>query len=342
MNARQRNVHIDALRGLAVLLMVLVHAAATWEPQLSGPWLMFGVVVSGAGGLAAPLFAALLGWGLYQRQLLFKQRIWRAACLFGCQGVVNLSAPHLFDPWTPGVLTLLGVLVLLEGVWRQAFQRFENPVKVFAGLGVALLVSTHVLRGIQGPSIWIERVVVADPVEWGQHLVLTGLYPLFPWILFAVFGTAVAACTDEQRAQLLNRTMVFGVGVSSLFLIESWRADVPWALPTGNAYLTFFPANAAFLIAALAGAALLWKMTETIDAFQVLADLGQVSLTVYVVHFLPFAWFHRADELQNWAPVLTVVVVVGYTLLWTALGTLWRRKAPGITLERWMRRLEPK
>ena len=137
MNARQRTVHIDALRGLAVLLMVLVHAAATWEPQLSGPWLMFGVVVSGAGGLAAPLFAALLGWGLYQRQLLFKQRVWRAAFLFLCQGVVNLSAPHLFDPWTPGVLTLLGVLVLLEGVWKQAFQRFENPVKVIDGFGVA-------------------------------------------------------------------------------------------------------------------------------------------------------------------------------------------------------------
>ena len=63
MNTRQRTVHIDALRGLAVLLMVLVHAAATWEPQLSGPWLIFGAVVSGAGGLAAPLFAALQGWG---------------------------------------------------------------------------------------------------------------------------------------------------------------------------------------------------------------------------------------------------------------------------------------
>jgi len=67
MSTQQRIVSVDALRGLAVLLMILVHAAATWEPQLSGAWLMFGVVVSGAGGLAAPLFVALLGWGLFHR-----------------------------------------------------------------------------------------------------------------------------------------------------------------------------------------------------------------------------------------------------------------------------------
>ena len=64
MTASERLVHIDALRGLAVLLMVLVHAAATWEPPLSGELILLGVVVSAGGGLAAPLFVALLGWGL--------------------------------------------------------------------------------------------------------------------------------------------------------------------------------------------------------------------------------------------------------------------------------------
>ena len=56
----------------------------------------------GRGGLAAPLFVALLGWGLFQREFTFSQRMWRAGFLFGCQGLVNGSAPHLFEPWTPG------------------------------------------------------------------------------------------------------------------------------------------------------------------------------------------------------------------------------------------------
>ena len=136
MGTQQRIVSVDALRGLAVLLMVLVHAAATWEPQLSGAWLMFGVVVSGAGGLAAPLFVALLGWGLFQRKLSMPQRTWRAGCLFFCQGIVNLSAPHLFDAWTPGVLSLLGLLVLTEGVWMQPFRRSESTCQSVRSDGV--------------------------------------------------------------------------------------------------------------------------------------------------------------------------------------------------------------
>ena len=86
---RPRQSHIDGLR--LVLLMVLVHAAATWEPDLSGPWLMLGVVVSAGGGLAAPLFVALLGWGLFQRDLRYTQRLWRAGFL-GCHSLVNGSA----------------------------------------------------------------------------------------------------------------------------------------------------------------------------------------------------------------------------------------------------------
>ena len=341
MGTQQRIVSVDALRGLAVLLMVLVHAAATWEPQLSGAWLMFGVVVSGAGGLAAPLFVALLGWGLFQRKLSMPQRTWRAGFLCFCQGIVNRSAPHLFDVWTPGVLSLLGLLVLTEGVWVQPFRRSEAPARAFALTALAMVGATHAMHAWQGPSIWNERVVVDGPVEWFQHLVATGLYPLFPWITFAAFGASVAACNERQRRGLLTRTATVAFSASLVVLVQSVRNDVPWALPTGNASLTFFPANAAFLIAALAGTALFWLLTERIIALHGLADLGQASLPVYVVHFVPFAWAHRFDELHAWAPLTSCAVVVGYTLCWVVLGTWWRRTAPEGTLESLMRRYEP-
>ena len=114
MEGKGRLIHIDGLRGLAVLLMILVHAAATWEPELTGLWMGLGVLVSAAGGLAAPLFIALLGWGMAQKPLTTKKRLWRAAFLFFCQLVVNMNAPHLFEPWTPGVLSLMAALILLE------------------------------------------------------------------------------------------------------------------------------------------------------------------------------------------------------------------------------------
>ena len=51
--------YIDSLRGLAVLLMVMVHAAATWSPSTASQQSIIGYVAAGLGGLAAPLFVVL-------------------------------------------------------------------------------------------------------------------------------------------------------------------------------------------------------------------------------------------------------------------------------------------
>lgn len=338
---RPRQSHIDGLRGLAVLLMVLVHAAATWEPDLSGPWLMLGVVVSAGGGLAAPLFVALLGWGLFQRDLRYTQRLWRAGFLFGCQGLVNGSAPHLFEPWTPGILSLMGALILLEPCWRFLWTENRKPILTFSlGLG-AILFALLVFTGVQGPSDWDSRVSTSSGTEFLQHMLFTGLYPILPWIVFAWFGITVASVPNELRKQWLSTTFVVGLGASLAIFIDGIRSDRPWALPTGEASLTFFPANPAFLIAALTGTAVMWKLAEQLSIFNRLSDLGRASLTVYVVHFVPFALFHASDEIHQWSSYSTAAAVVGYTIAWALVGTWVHRRAPSFTLEACMRRFEP-
>ena len=58
--------HIDSIRAIAVLLMVMVHAAATWGPPSTTQPSGLVYVVSGLGGLAAPLFVTVFGWGCVQ------------------------------------------------------------------------------------------------------------------------------------------------------------------------------------------------------------------------------------------------------------------------------------
>lgn len=342
MNSENRIVHIDGLRGLAVLLMVLVHAAATWEPELSGAWLFFGVVVSGAGGLAAPLFVALLGWGMAQKSLPVSKRIWRAGFLFLCQFLVNLSAPHLFEPWTPGVLSLMGALVLLEPAWRRVCDRLGDLRKPFAIAFAGIVCLTFILSPWQGPSAWDSRVSTETAVMFLQHMTITGLYPVFPWVVFAWFGHLVASMKDRNlRERWLWRSTVAGLLLSAAVLLRSLEQGRQWALPTGDAALTFFPANGAFLIAALTGVSLLWWVAERFPLTDRLADLGRVSLTVYVFHFLPFTVFHAYDDIHRWNPALTVLVVVFYTMAWSLVGTWLSRRTQPITLEAWMKRLEP-
>lgn len=339
-SSRPRQSHIDGLRGLAVLLMVLVHAAATWEPDLSGPWLMLGVLVSAGGGLAAPLFVALLGWGLFQREFTFSQRMWRAGFLFGCQGLVNGSAPHLFEPWTPGILSLMGAIILLEPCWRRIWAQSSRPTFIFA-VFTAGMVFLMFQGDWQGPSNWDARVSTDGVFEFLQHLALTGLYPVLPWVVFAWLGITVATVQNDQRKRWFTKAFILGLGVSLLILVDSVRAARTWALPTGEASLTFFPANPAFLVAALTGTVALWLIAEQLSVFTWLSDLGRTSLTVYVLHFVPFALFHDADEIHQWSPYSSAAVAVAYTIIWALVGTWLHRQAPSFTLEACMRRFEP-
>ena len=74
MNRRQ---DIDQLRGLAILLMVMVHAAATWAPSEASTTSLFAIVIAGLGGLAAPLFVTVGGWVTTQSTWTLRKAIVR-------------------------------------------------------------------------------------------------------------------------------------------------------------------------------------------------------------------------------------------------------------------------
>ena len=80
--------HIDSLRGLAVLLMVMVHAAATWNPFHQVQLTPLAYVVSGLGGLAAPLFVTLFGRGIARGRMTGKQRFFQTIFLQGSSYLV--------------------------------------------------------------------------------------------------------------------------------------------------------------------------------------------------------------------------------------------------------------
>ena len=341
MTSAKRLVHIDGLRGLAVLLMVMVHAAATWNPSTASSTSMLAMIVSGLGGLAAPLFVALLGWGLYQRKLTFRQRLVRSGFLVVCQAAVNLVAPHLFDPFTPGVLSLMALVILSEPIWSFPLrQAWRTPLERFLLIAVAVLAFTLFASSWQGPSSWSSRIHVASVGIFVSHLLLTGTYPLIPWVLFAAFGMTVASTTNEERHHLFLLLGGAGLTASVLGLAYALHQDRTWALPTGDALLTFFPANTMFLVAALTGVILLWTLAETRWSMKQLQMVGQCSLSVYVTHFIPFVHLHTLDQQYNWSLETATLVVMVYTLVWAVLGTLWRKRASHLTLEFMMRRFE--
>jgi drug/metabolite transporter superfamily protein YnfA len=97
--------------------------------------------------------------------------------------------------------------------------------------------------------------------------------------------------------------------------------------------LTFFPANTAFLIAAITGVLLIWAMLENRSSVIGLHHLGRLSLSLYVLHFIPLSVFSDSDLNLYSAGSVTIF----YTLLWWPLSLVHQAKAQKYSLEYAMR-----
>lgn len=330
--------HIDSIRAIAVLLMVMVHAAATWGPSSTTQSSILVYVVSGLGGLAAPLFVTVFGWGCVQKTSTQRQRFMRAAFFIVAQGAINASSPHLFDFWTPGVLTLFALLTLTQPVWLKVLKYDKIPtfhLAILVTFGVILFASDF-----QGQSVWERRIETETIQKWFSHALLTGTYPLFPWFIYAMFGAWIAISDGKPGmfpASIESVSLLVGAFFCTAFTLGySAYNGLQWAAPTGDAMLTFFPANIPFLIASLLGVSLIWLILERVP-LPTLSLLGQRSLTIYLAHFIPIGLFYSIDETYGFSLAASMAFVVAYTIVWWPAAHAWDRLAPRMNVEQLFR-----
>ena len=322
-----RRKDIDQLRGVAILLMVMVHSAATWAPSDASTTNILALIIAGLGGLAAPLFVTVGGWVTVQSKWTLRKALIRFTFLYVAQILVNLSAPQRFDTFSPGVLTLFALLYLTAPLWVRISQNIQATILV----GVGILTLNHILLSGHEALDWDDRTFVGGLLEHIRHLLLTGTYPLLPWILFSLFGASLNNFNPSRRILLILGSG--GFSISAYFLYESMQEKIPFAQPSGEAMLTFFPANTAFLVAALTGVLLIWAMLENKDSRIGLHHLGRLSLTLYVIHFIPLSIFANANLGLSSASIL----VLGYTLLWWPLSLAHQKLFPTRSLESMLR-----
>ena len=89
-----RRQDIDQLRGVAILLMVMVHSAATWAPSDASTTNVLALVIAGLGGLAAPLFVTVGGWVTVQSNWTLRKALIRFIFLYAAQIAVNISVGY--------------------------------------------------------------------------------------------------------------------------------------------------------------------------------------------------------------------------------------------------------
>lgn len=230
---------IDALRGLAVVLMVVFHL--TWDLRFLGlvavdvfsrPWQIF------ARGIGS-LFIFLLGISLVlsstrapSRALLLRSTVQRASLLFGL-GVVVTAATALFAGagyvrfgilHLLGAPTLLALLALAASAWAS-------------GLAGALMVVLGAwLNTLSAPHPWLLWLGVPQ-----AGVVMVDYYPLLPWAGVALLGVAAGQ-------------VAYPLGRRGFRLPELSSSPMVWALQAlGRRSLVIYLLHQPLLLALLLG-----------------------------------------------------------------------------------------
>ena len=347
------------MRAIAVLCMVEVHTAAIIPPEGVTVGSPMAFVAAAFGGMAAPMFVTISGWGMYmsaqrRRAQGFSGSDWvrwivpRVLLLTACQVIVNLflnvERGGRFEWQTPGVLTLLAVAAILSPILSRIPFSFRTAILLLA------CASPLVLGDTSGPELgWFERVGSEGIFEWLERLFVNGTYPIAPWIFYVILGTLVYDLRESPDVR--EKGIIMGLIATALTILISAIEEVDWALTEGDAVLTFFPASTPFLIVSGTMAVLAMRILEGSEArggepafgdkLTFLEPSGRLSLTIYVSHFAVLgiaAMVLEGEPRLALAPAFLATSI--HTIVWIPLAIAHEKYIPGISIEGLLRTVQ--
>lgn len=377
---------VDALRGMAVVGMVLWHAAESWltaDLRQGELWALLRL----GGGMAAPIFLFLAGMSAGLTPPGDDPgRALRNAAVRGTQ-VMLLGYALRFQNWLidAGAISQLGTLRawlplgLGYGLWLWSTtasgrtSRYLRPaigagallvvtglvqvesvaahrlgrllqVDVLQAIGAALVVVALLQRAFRlHERAWLGAllgvaVATATPLVWKlpdgvvpgplagflarlpapEGGVIPGRFPLFPWLSYALIGSAMGGSLRRARDPIA-RALVFAVVGAAVAVVTSEAHGYMYRLLTDNPWLAQ-PMRVTFRLAlASAGLYAGWWCTLWLPASQPLLALGRCSLRVYWVHLM-FAYgvlaipLKRALSLPQYAGYACALMIAMYGL----------------------------
>jgi uncharacterized membrane protein len=181
---------IDALRGLAVALMVIHHALFDAVEFLGAPgWLFSNPVFDILHYLFAGIFIMLAGVS----SRFSRSNIGRGAKVLAIAVGITAVTLLLRMPIWFGILHLLGFCMLLYGLAGKALDRLPSRLAPFLYAGLTVL-----------SSLAVSRIPVASHDLWILGWTYPGFssadyFPFFPWLFVFLFGAWLGKLIVENR-----------------------------------------------------------------------------------------------------------------------------------------------
>ncbi|KIG16042.1 membrane protein [Enhygromyxa salina] len=362
---RKRLLGLDALRGIAVFLMIEQHLGVwLWRGLDKGETMVgdhLGLLVFNAlGGGAAPAFVTLAGIG---SSLLVHKRAASGAALdltLAKRGVAVIGFGYLLSFLTPSwfsihtwfVLHLMGFGMLLTPALRRL------PSAALLGLGLAVLLLTGWVQAtLEVPISLVNEYMrgrdPSSPTQWtGLRIaVAEGQFPIFPWFSFYLAGLVCGRWVAEDK---LARIAYLAGGVGVVGVVGLLLGELA-AFPAGGALwrsttikIPFFPASptlvALLLVAVLLGiwAVMAWERRWPLRESNPLVTLGRASLTLLILHVWLFREATRPIGVWQALDVAPAMLLLfGFVAFAAAASWQWQRVGYRFGAEWLLRKLAP-
>jgi uncharacterized membrane protein len=345
--ATERLVFLDALRGVALIFMVLNHTGRWWQDRSMGwPW-YYSIYVTMA--VAAPTFLFLVGFCLPLS--LVKTRgdqllptTWKYVKRGGRIILAGFLLNVLVFPedpfWTNGVLQTIGLGIIIAAPVGLLVRSVTSRNLVVAGAALVYLSFGWAFDFLTG---W----VAAHPAP---ARVLFFEFPPWPWVALVLFGLVPGQMFVEQPdRRSRSRYMVGMAGLGALciawLLVYDWWAATPkrftfmrdyilnnhWT-PRGASVIwvigmTFCLMALFYYLAEVRGLRMTWLVT-----------LGQTALFLYFVHqliVLTLVNQHLHLRFNNWwrfgaANLLLMILLLGLGRGWIEVKRIYRQRIPSL------------
>lgn len=350
-SSQHRWLSIDALRGIAVLLMLTQHVSY-WicSPSTSNPLLLVTWTI---GGLAAPTFFTLAGLGVifmsHNRESSDRTLFIRGLMVIGFGYLLNMLSPHWFDPGSWFVLHMIGFALLTAPLLRRI------PTHALLGLFCGVLVITVILQTSLDTPFLFKTKDIANPAKAGGflcYIAVESFFPIFPWLAFFIAGMVSGRWMLQDRSRnIWQFATVLAVILLMLVMLYYSGADFPrsqWLIRFFMFKPNFYPAMTPITLLLISLSLICVYLAVTLgrkialSSSNVLVCLGRASLTFVIVHVvvlregaIHFGFWHKLSTLTGGLTVLFILII------FSLAAVLWRRVGYKFGLE-WLLRVAAK
>lgn len=329
----KRDTALDALRLIAVLLMVASHSSRliAWDERRE--WSRFSLLIE---PLTASLFLILVGASLahswrssrergrfpwYRKQAARAAALWAVSCVFYT----------LEDGFRlPDAMTMSGILATIAYTLLSVMLLVSSPRPIPVLMAVsAALIGAHVWLDVRGAKVFVLNA---------------GNSPLLPLSLFACLG-ALGALSLESRSRALKAAMVTAALLSLAYILSRNSFTEVFSKPIGrfetSRTLTWMKGDAAMeksvpyynlkpiLVPVIASlivllyAVLAWLRPLLDRSARFLLPLGRHSLDVYILHLFLLAMLvlrgGKRPLHQAWQGDAVILAVLAICYGWVLL-----------------------